>query len=80
MWTKFLFALAAVTNGQWRKTSDAKVGLFAYPAALEELQQLGKKTSAFLGMDSSVTIGSRQLTKMVKSYYPEFGYAATPIV
>ena len=77
MWTKFSYALAAVLNGQWRRTNGAKADLFASLAAPEELQQSVKKTSAYLGMASLMTIGSHRLTKTEKSYYRVFGYAET---
>ena len=71
MWTKFLYVLVAVTSGLLRRINGAKEGPFVSLVAPEGLLQSGKKTSAYLGMDPSLTIGSLRLTKMAQKLCPE---------
>ena len=71
LWKSDLFAPAVVMSGLWQRIKDARVVPFAYLVASEELLQSVKKTSAYLGMECLVRIGSRRLTKMARKLCPE---------
>lgn len=77
VWTNYLYALAVVLNGLWRKTSNAKVDLFANLASHTGSYTLQTETGVSLGQDTLQKIGLRQYETTAEKFFPDIGLVVT---